>query len=283
MVEGAKLLGEALRAGARDRRRVRRRRGRRRRPSGTWPPACGRAGARVRELQPGVLAPGRATPSPLSPWPPSCGPSTFRLRQLGRPEPDWSWSASRCATPAISGRSSAAPAPPAPAAVVCCAGSVDLYNPKTVRASAGVLFHVPGGRRSPTPWRSSTQLGALGPAPLGRQSPGGERDYTDVDLAAAGRPGARQRGVGPGGPGRSRCLDGTLRIPMAGAVESLNVATHRGRGVLRGSPAAGRAGGRWGAGRDEAATGPRATCSRTRSWCWTGCAASAPSTTPPAV
>jgi TrmH family RNA methyltransferase len=27
--------------------------------------------------------------------------------------------------------------------VICCEGSVDVYNPKTVRASAGSLFHVP--------------------------------------------------------------------------------------------------------------------------------------------
>ena len=27
--------------------------------------------------------------------------------------------------------------------VLCCAGSVDVYNPKTVRASAGSLFHIP--------------------------------------------------------------------------------------------------------------------------------------------
>ena len=29
------------------------------------------------------------------------------------------------------------------AAVVFCAGSVDPFNPKTVRASAGSMFHVP--------------------------------------------------------------------------------------------------------------------------------------------
>ena len=28
-------------------------------------------------------------------------------------------------------------------AVICCDGSVDVYNPKAVRASAGMLFHVP--------------------------------------------------------------------------------------------------------------------------------------------
>ncbi|HEY1733895.1 MAG TPA: RNA methyltransferase, partial [Acidimicrobiales bacterium] len=28
-------------------------------------------------------------------------------------------------------------------AVVCCGGTVDPYNPKTVRSSAGSLFHVP--------------------------------------------------------------------------------------------------------------------------------------------
>ena len=29
------------------------------------------------------------------------------------------------------------------AGVVCCDGTVDVYNPKCVRASAGALFHVP--------------------------------------------------------------------------------------------------------------------------------------------
>ena len=50
--------------------------------------------------------------------------------------------ASTCATRATPARAALGRGAGA-GGVVCCDGSVDLYNPKTVRASAGALFHVP--------------------------------------------------------------------------------------------------------------------------------------------
>jgi len=105
-------------------------------------------------------------------------------------------------------------------AVVCCDGSVDVYNPKTVRASAGALFHVPlvaGG----DPVEVLEQLGKWGRQRLGATARGGTR-YTDVDFT---RPTALVVGneahglpaeVGPH-------LDGLVTIPIAGRAESLNV------------------------------------------------------------
>jgi RNA methyltransferase, TrmH family len=105
-------------------------------------------------------------------------------------------------------------------AVVFCEGSVDLYNPKTVRASAGALFHVPvvvGGS-------STDVLGELGHAGLNRLGTvarGGE-DYTAVDLR---RPTALVLGNEANGlPDEiDGLIDQALTIPMTGHAESLNV------------------------------------------------------------
>ena len=104
--------------------------------------------------------------------------------------------------------------------IVCCDGSVDLFNPKTVRASAGSVFHVPvvvGGDSVEVLER----LGERGLRRLGTVPRGGEVCY-EADLRtpfalvlgneAAGLP-AHVEGV----------LDGRLTIPMAGRAESLNV------------------------------------------------------------
>src|SRR5207245_10121758 len=65
-------------------------------------------------------------------------------------------------------------------AVVCCDGSVDVYNPKTVRASAGALFHVPvvaGGDAVEV----LDRIGGWGLRRLGAVPSGGD-DYTQLDL-----------------------------------------------------------------------------------------------------
>ena len=46
--------------------------------------------------------------------------------------------------------------------VVLAGHSVDAYNPKTVRASVGSLFHLPRGRRRPTPPGRSRRPGPPG-------------------------------------------------------------------------------------------------------------------------
>ncbi|HEX2064729.1 MAG TPA: RNA methyltransferase, partial [Acidimicrobiales bacterium] len=104
--------------------------------------------------------------------------------------------------------------------VVFCGGSVDVYNPKTVRASSGALFHVPvvvGGDSAEVLER----IGEWGMARLGAVARSG-RDYVEVDLAA---PSALVLGNEAGGlpADLDPLLDDTVSIPMAGRSESLNV------------------------------------------------------------
>lgn len=105
-------------------------------------------------------------------------------------------------------------------AVVCCTGSVDLYNPKTVRASAGSLFHVPvvaGG----DPMHVLDTIAAWGLHRLGTDASGGV-PYDQADLT---RPVALVLGNEANGlpEGVQRALDGVVTIPMVGRSESLNV------------------------------------------------------------
>lgn len=104
--------------------------------------------------------------------------------------------------------------------VVCCDGAVDVYNPKTVRASAGALFHVPvavGG----DPREVLEEIGRNGVTRLGTVAVGGT-PYTDVDFT---RPTALILGNEAHGlpPTVEGVLDGQVTIPMVGRSESLNV------------------------------------------------------------
>ncbi|MGH8972311.1 MAG: TrmH family RNA methyltransferase [Acidimicrobiia bacterium] len=104
--------------------------------------------------------------------------------------------------------------------VVFCRGSVDVTNPKTVRASAGALFHVPvveGG----DPQEVLGVLGEAGLVRIGTAARGGVRpDQADLTGRVALVFGNEAHGlpaeVEPG-------LDGVVTIPMAGRTESLNL------------------------------------------------------------
>jgi TrmH family RNA methyltransferase len=108
-------------------------------------------------------------------------------------------------------------------AVVFCAASVDLYNPKTVRGSAGAVFRVPVVAAGPVD-EVLVELGRQGRRRLATVARGGN-DYLGVDLTgptavvlgseAAGLP-ARIEG--------SMEIDGLVSIPMSNGTESLNVA-----------------------------------------------------------
>ena len=105
--------------------------------------------------------------------------------------------------------------------VVCCRGTADPYNPKTVRASAGSVLHLPVVSAGP-PEEVLGELGDLGLRRLAAVAHGGTA-YTEADLEepvalvlgneASGLPDALGRRV-----------DERVSIPMAGKAESLNVA-----------------------------------------------------------
>ncbi len=106
--------------------------------------------------------------------------------------------------------------------VVFCDGSVDVYNPKTVRASAGSVFHVPvvvGGDAVTV----LGEIGEWGMRRLGAASRAGT-DYASLDLRA---PTAFVLGnEATGLPAAVEALtDALVTVPMSAATESLNVAT----------------------------------------------------------
>ena len=103
-------------------------------------------------------------------------------------------------------------------AVVFCDGSVDVFNPKTVRASAGSLFHVPivnGGSVEDV----LATLGTWGVRRLGTIARDAKPyDETDLTTPVALVLGNEAHGLPDG-----VALDELVTIPMAGAGESLNV------------------------------------------------------------
>jgi TrmH family RNA methyltransferase len=108
-------------------------------------------------------------------------------------------------------------------AVVFSAGAVDIYNPKTVRASAGALFRIPvaagdahdaGAVLDHAGSRRARRVGAL--ARGGR--PHDEHDWTVPTALVLGN---ETHGLGDELESR---IDAHVSIQMEGAVESLNVA-----------------------------------------------------------
>ena len=99
-------------------------------------------------------------------------------------------------------------------AVVLTPGSVDLYNPKVVRAAAGALFHLP------VFVATIDEVRALGLRTVATSSHQG-RAYTEVDLKVpvALVVGNEAHGVADDAP-----VDEWITIPHAGRAESLNVA-----------------------------------------------------------
>lgn len=108
-------------------------------------------------------------------------------------------------------------------ALVLCDGSVEAMNPKTLRSSAGAVFHLPimqGGR----PDDVLSILGSHTVRRLGTAVHGTAVDYTE-DGVLAGRVaivlGNEANGLGDE---LSEHIDAWITIPMAGKAESLNVA-----------------------------------------------------------
>jgi len=107
------------------------------------------------------------------------------------------------------------------AGVLACAGSVDPYNPKTVRASAGAIFNVPLVK-APDATATLAALRSAGCRLLGTTAEGGT-DYRDVDFE--GDVALVLGNEASGLPSElASSLDGWVTIPMATGTESLNVA-----------------------------------------------------------
>ncbi|WP_069814171.1 TrmH family RNA methyltransferase [Streptomyces sp. TP-A0874] len=111
-------------------------------------------------------------------------------------------------------------------AVVLTDASVDLYNPKSVRASVGSLFHLPVAVGVPVTEavRGLREAGVRIVAADGA----GERDLdTELDEGSLGRPTAWIFGNEAWGlPAETRALaDAVVRVPIHGRAESLNLAT----------------------------------------------------------
>ncbi|MFG2172971.1 TrmH family RNA methyltransferase [Streptomyces niveus] len=111
-------------------------------------------------------------------------------------------------------------------AVVLTDASVDLYNPKSVRASAGSLFHLPVAVGVPVE-EAVTGLRGAGVRVLAADG-AGDMDLDDeLDAGSMGVPTAWIFGNEAWGlPAETRALaDAVLRVPIHGKAESLNLAT----------------------------------------------------------
>jgi TrmH family RNA methyltransferase len=183
--------------------------------------ACTQIGAERHQLQPGVLARASATVAP-QPVAAIVACVDVPLADLGALQPDLVVVCAEVRDPGNLGTIVRSAAAAGAGAVICCAGSVDIYNPKSVRATAGALFHLPvvaGPDAEET-------LQAMGRWQLRRWglSAGRGEVYSEVNLAT---PTALVLGNEAAGlpPSLEVHLDGALQVPMAGGVESLNVAT----------------------------------------------------------
>jgi len=99
-------------------------------------------------------------------------------------------------------------------------GTVDVYNPKVVRASAGALFHVSVAREVAVPW-VLTELGARNIRRVAAD-PTATATYDEVDMRG---PSALVFGNEAWGlPGEAvATVDERASIPMRASAESLNV------------------------------------------------------------
>jgi len=106
-------------------------------------------------------------------------------------------------------------------AVVFSTSSVDPYNPKAVRATAGSLFHVPVVRMADTP-AAAAALRQAGRRILGADARGATSVY-DADLHGPVAVVFGNEAHGLSEEARTE-VDDTIRVPIAGRAESLNLA-----------------------------------------------------------
>ncbi|GAA3241134.1 RNA methyltransferase [Streptomyces thermocoprophilus] len=111
-------------------------------------------------------------------------------------------------------------------AVVLTDASVDLYNPKAVRASVGSLFHLPVAVGVPVE-QAVTGLKDAGVRILAADGAGDHDLDDELDKGSMGGPTAWVFGNEAWGlPEETRALaDAVVRVPIHGKAESLNLAT----------------------------------------------------------
>lgn len=177
------------------------------------------SGSRVYELESSVLTrvSGTVTPQPVMAV---VADTTIPLGALASREPTLVVVCVEVRDPGNAGTVMRSAQAAGAGGVILCEGSVDVHNPKTVRASAGALFHLPvvaGG----DPAEVLAELGSWGLRRLAGAARGGQ-PFTDADLRTptALVVGNEAAGV-PAALGTH--IDGWVTIPMAGTSESLNV------------------------------------------------------------
>ncbi|MBT2490187.1 RNA methyltransferase [Streptomyces sp. ISL-96] len=111
-------------------------------------------------------------------------------------------------------------------AVVLTDASVDLYNPKSVRASVGSLFHLPVAVGVPVE-QAVSGLKSAGVRILAADGAGDDDLDDELDAGTMGGPTAWVFGNEAWGlPAQTRALaDAVVRVPIHGRAESLNLAT----------------------------------------------------------
>ncbi|MEV0256048.1 RNA methyltransferase [Streptomyces sp. NPDC050732] len=111
-------------------------------------------------------------------------------------------------------------------AVILTDGSVDLYNPKSVRASVGSHFHLPVAVGVPVE-QAVRGLKEAGVRILAADGAGEDDLDTELDKGTMGTPTAWIFGNEAWGlPEETRALaDAVVRVPIHGRAESLNLAT----------------------------------------------------------
>ncbi|MFD7286295.1 TrmH family RNA methyltransferase [Streptomyces sp. NPDC059863] len=111
-------------------------------------------------------------------------------------------------------------------AVVLTDASVDLYNPKSVRASVGSLFHLPVAVGVPVE-QAVQGLRDVGVRILAADGAGDHDLDDELDAGTMGGPTAWIFGNEAWGlPAETRALaDAVVRVPIHGKAESLNLAT----------------------------------------------------------
>ncbi|WP_405838284.1 TrmH family RNA methyltransferase [Streptomyces sp. NBC_01518] len=111
-------------------------------------------------------------------------------------------------------------------AVVLTDASVDLYNPKAVRASVGSLFHLPVAVGVPVE-QAVAGLKGIGVRILAADGAGDDDLDDELDQGTMGGPTAWVFGNEAWGlPEETRVLaDAVVRVPIHGKAESLNLAT----------------------------------------------------------